>query len=130
MSSSDKNADARGVSHVHAKRLQDGKGDEFRCRLVAMHLAIGERLNVTQSTPTLRVARLLMATASLHVGEHEARDWVVGRILEGPRCLPSRKDGRVVLRSPAARVTTRVLLSSFQSMVWTGEKRTGQRWSR
>ena len=63
---------------MHAKRLQDGKGDKFRCRLVAMHLAIGERLNVTKSTPSLRVARLLLAIGSLHVGEHEARDWVVG----------------------------------------------------
>ena len=46
-------------------------GDEVPCRLVATKLAIGERLDVTQSTPTLMVAWLLLAIASLHVDENE-----------------------------------------------------------
>ena len=70
-----KNADAHG-GYVHAKWLQDHKGDEVRSRLVATQLATGERLDVTQSAPPLRVARLLLAIASLHVDENDARDWV------------------------------------------------------
>ena len=58
--------DARGGSHVHAKRLQDPKGVEVRCRLVTTHQAIGERLDVTQSTPQLMLARLLLAITSAH----------------------------------------------------------------
>ena len=54
------------------------QGDEVRCRLVAAHVALGERLDVTQSTPPLMVARLLLTIASLLLDENEARDWVVG----------------------------------------------------
>ena len=43
------NAGARGGSYFHAKWLQDHKGDEVRCRLVATPWAIGERLGDTQS---------------------------------------------------------------------------------
>ena len=45
---------------------------------VASQLAIGERLDDTQSTPPLMVAMLLLATASLHVDKTEARDRFVG----------------------------------------------------
>ena len=64
-----KNADASGGSHVDAKWLQDHKGDEIRCRLAATQLAIGETLDVTQSTPPLMVARFLLAIASRHAQE-------------------------------------------------------------
>ena len=59
-----KNAVARGGSHVHAKWLQDHKGDEVRCRLLATQLAIGERPDVTQSTPPSMAARLLLSIVS------------------------------------------------------------------
>ena len=42
-----KNADARGGGHVRVRWLQDHKGDEVRCRLVAKQLAIGKRLDGT-----------------------------------------------------------------------------------
>ena len=61
-----KNEDAKGGSHVHAKWLQDVKGEEVRCRLVATQLAIGERLDVTQSTPPLMIARMLLSFALRH----------------------------------------------------------------
>ena len=73
-----KNANARGGSHVHAKWLQDHKGDEVRCRLVATQLALGERLDVTQSTPPLMLAWLLLAIVSLRVDENETHDRVIG----------------------------------------------------
>ena len=69
-----KNADALGGSHVHAKWLRDHKRDEIRCRLAATQLPIGERLDVTQSTPPSMVARLLLAMTSLHADESEAHD--------------------------------------------------------
>ena len=58
-----KSADARGGSHVHAWWLQDNSGDEGQY--------------ITQSTSRLMVARLL-ASASRHVDEKQAHDWVVG----------------------------------------------------
>ena len=61
-----KHVGPRGGSHVYAKWLQDSKGDDV------------ERLDVAQSTPPLMVAKLLLATASLHVDEKEVRDWVAG----------------------------------------------------
>ena len=48
-----KNANALGGSHVHAEWLQDHKGDEVRCRLVATQLTMGERLDVTQKCTTI-----------------------------------------------------------------------------
>ena len=59
----------------------DHKGDEVRCRLVAAQLAIGARLDVTQSTPPLMVARILLAIKSLHVDENEDHDWVFGQLV-------------------------------------------------
>ena len=73
-----KNADVIVGSYVHMKWLRDHEGDEVRCRLVATQLAICERLDVTQSTPPLMVARLMLAIASLHADENEVHDWVVG----------------------------------------------------
>ena len=72
------NADARGGAHVHAEWFQDHKGVKVRCRLDATKLAMGERLDVTQSTAPLMVERLLLASASLHADENEAHDWVIG----------------------------------------------------
>ena len=43
--------DARGGCHVRAEWLQDHKGDEVRCRLVATQLAIGEKGTSRRSTP-------------------------------------------------------------------------------
>ena len=65
-----KNADARGGSHVRAKWWRGNRCDEVRCRLVATQLAIGVRLDVSQSTPALIASRLLLAIASLHIDEH------------------------------------------------------------
>ena len=53
-------------------------GDDIRCRLLATQLAIGGWLYVTQSTPPLMVARVLLASASLHVDDSDAHDWVLG----------------------------------------------------
>ena len=46
-----KERDARGGSHVHAKWLQDHKGDEARCRLVTTQLVTCDRCH-TQCTTT------------------------------------------------------------------------------
>ena len=109
------NADARGGCHAHAKWLQDHESDDVRCRLVATQLAIGERLEVTQSTPPLMVARLLLAIASLHVDENEAHDWVVG-FGDVPRRVVPSKDGRGVVRTPTTRhVLTWVLLEAHKA---------------
>ena len=92
-------SDARGGSHVHAKWLQDHTEKEFQCRLVATQLAIGEGLDVTQSTPPLMEARLLLSTASLRVDEHEVYDWgstILGLI----RCLISRQEKDLVYMHP------------------------------
>ena len=67
----------RGGSDVRAKWLQDHKGEEVRCRRVATQLAIGGRLDVTQSTPPLILAKLLLAIASLQADENEVHDWTV-----------------------------------------------------
>ena len=53
------NVDACGGCRVHAKWLQDRKGGEVPCRLVATQLVVVVRLDVAQSTPHLVVVRLL-----------------------------------------------------------------------
>ena len=73
-----KSADARDGSHVYAKRSHEQNGDVVRCRLAATQLAIGDSLDVTQRRPPLMTARVLLATASLYVDEHEAHDRVNG----------------------------------------------------
>ena len=64
-----KDDSTRSGPQVQGKWVQDTKGDEVQCRLVAKQLAIGERLDDTQSKPPLIVAWRLWATASLHVDE-------------------------------------------------------------
>ena len=66
-----KNTDACGGSYIHVKWFQGHREDDVRCPPQATELATGERLDVTQSTPSLMVAPLLLATASLRVNENE-----------------------------------------------------------
>ena len=75
------------------------QSDEVRCRQVATQLAIGEKLFVAQSTPPIKVAKIMF---SLHADENEVHDWVVG-ILASLRCVRSRKDRRVGVHSPSTR---------------------------
>ena len=74
-----KHADARGGCRVHARiGCKKNMGDEVRRRLVATQRAIGESPDVTQSTPPLMVARLLLEIASLQADGNEAHDWTIG----------------------------------------------------
>ena len=69
--------DERSCTHEHAQWLQYIIGDEVRCRLAGTQLAIVGRLDVTQRTPPLMVAKLLLTIAALHGDETEFHDWVV-----------------------------------------------------
>ena len=73
-----KSADARDGSHVYAKRSHEQNGDVVRSRLAATQLAIGDSLDVTHHRPPLMMVRVLLATASRYVDEHEAHDRVHG----------------------------------------------------
>ena len=73
-----KKAETRDDSHVHATWLHGLNGDQNRWRMMATHLAMGERLDVTHSTTPLMVARLVFAIEFLHVDKDEVHDWIVG----------------------------------------------------
>ena len=48
-----KDDSTRSDPRAHAEWLQDHKGGEVQCRLVATQLTVGERLDATQSKPPL-----------------------------------------------------------------------------
>ena len=106
-------------ARLHAKQLEDNHEDEVGCRLVATQLAIGERLNVTQSTQPLVVARLLVAIVPPRVDENEVHAKMEKLVHVHPRrctcpsgcCL---KLHRAMHRTRAA------------SMAWSDEMRYGK----
>ena len=124
---------------MHVMWWEDHKGDEVRCRLVATQLAIGERLDVMQSTPPLMVARLFLAIVSLRVAENEGNDWVFGfwdvsvafyhtTIQELVYVHPQRGTCPLGLLLEAHQSYEWYSKNSFQGMACAGKRHTGHRW--
>ena len=91
---------------------------------------IGERLVVTQSTPPLMMARLSLATASLHADQNEAHDWVIGFWDVSVAFHHAKIEELVYVHPPRGTCpsgSSTEHSSSFQSMERSGERHTGQR---